>query len=210
MFLQLISEGKIIRASYNELLVTSETFRSLVKHDDIIASQNSREVLLNEASTEIPREDRNEHLNANDQLVKQEEREIGDAGIKPHLQYLKHGKALLYFSLSNFMHCLFILGQFAQSCLLATNLRESSSVSRPIVIAVYAAIGCSMIVFLFARTFFLYILSIGVSTSIFSKLLKSLFRAPMSFYDSTPSGRILSRVGISAMNFFVELVVYVI
>ncbi|KMT11999.1 hypothetical protein BVRB_5g099610 [Beta vulgaris subsp. vulgaris] len=190
----LISEGKIIRASYNELLVTSETFRSLVKHDDIIASQNSREVLLNEASTEIPREDRNEHLNANDQLVKQEEREIGDAGIKPHLQYLKHGKALLYFSLSNFMHCLFILGQFAQSCLLATNLRESSSVSRPIVIAVYAAIGFSMIVFLFARTFFLYILSIGVSTSIFSKLLKSLFRAPMSFYDSTPSGRILSRV----------------
>ncbi|KAK9914395.1 hypothetical protein M0R45_038176 [Rubus argutus] len=32
------------------------------------------------------------------------------------------------------------------------------------------------------------------SKSLFSQLLNSLFRAPMSFYDSTPLGRILSRV----------------
>ncbi|KAL2939122.1 ABC transporter C family member 10 [Bienertia sinuspersici] len=203
----LVSEGKILKASYHELLLKSEVFRSLVNKNEVTASQKSKEVLLNKASVETLQEDAEKHVNASDQLIKQEERETGDAGINPHLQYLKHGNALLYFSLSNFMHCLFLLGQFAQSCLLAVNLREYSTIIKPFMIALYALIGCCMIIFLFGRTLFLYLLSLRVSSSIFSKLLKSLFRAPMSFYDSTPSGRILSRVSsdLSAIDLDIPL-----
>ncbi|OMO59440.1 hypothetical protein COLO4_34219 [Corchorus olitorius] len=44
------------------------------------------------------------------------------------------------------------------------------------------------------RSLYIVLLGCGASESIFSTLLKSLFQAPMSFYDSTPFGRILSRV----------------
>ncbi|KAL4333348.1 hypothetical protein GQ457_07G007620 [Hibiscus cannabinus] len=46
------------------------------------------------------------------------------------------------------------------------------------------------------KSFYVVLLGCGASESIFSILLKSLFKAPMSFYDSTPVGRILSRVSI--------------
>ncbi|KAB2596767.1 hypothetical protein D8674_032217 [Pyrus ussuriensis x Pyrus communis] len=44
------------------------------------------------------------------------------------------------------------------------------------------------------RTLATVVLGLEASKSLFSQLLNSLFRAPMSFYDSTPLGRILSRV----------------
>ncbi|CAN1778434.1 ABC transporter C family member 10 [Linum perenne] len=61
-------------------------------------------------------------------------------------------------------------------------------------LTVYSAIGGIMAVILIIRPRVVVLLGCGTSKSIFSKLLVSLFRAPMSFYDSTPLGRVLSRV----------------
>ncbi|CAN1300407.1 ABC transporter C family member 10 [Linum perenne] len=61
-------------------------------------------------------------------------------------------------------------------------------------LTVYSAIGGIMAVILIIRSRVVVLLGCGTSKSIFSKLLVSLFRAPMSFYDSTPLGRVLSRV----------------
>ncbi|CAI0449804.1 unnamed protein product [Linum tenue] len=61
-------------------------------------------------------------------------------------------------------------------------------------IGVYLLIGVGSTVFLLTRGLSTVILNMQSSRSLFSQLLNSLFRAPMSFYDSTPLGRILSRV----------------
>ncbi|GLT53827.1 hypothetical protein SLA2020_270700 [Shorea laevis] len=50
------------------------------------------------------------------------------------------------------------------------------------------------ILFLLIRSFYIVLVGYGASLRIFSTLMTSLIRAPMSFYDSTPLGRILSRV----------------
>lgn len=50
-----------------------------------------------------------------DQLIKAEEREVGDAGFKPYIQYLKHHKGFLYISLAIIVHTMFIVGQYIQS-----------------------------------------------------------------------------------------------
>lgn len=128
-----------------------------------------------------------------DQLIQKEERETGDSGLKPYLQYLSHGRGFLCSSLAVLAHILFLLGQSIQSYWLAINV-QNSGVSEQKLVTVYSIIGCSVAVFLFIRSFSIVSLGLSASRSIFSTLLNSLFRAPMSFFDATPLGRILSRV----------------
>ncbi|KAK7831943.1 abc transporter c family member 10 [Quercus suber] len=59
---------------------------------------------------------------------------------------------------------------------------------------VYLLIGLATILFIICRTLSTVALGLKSSGSLFSQLLDSLFHAPMSFYDSTPLGRILNRV----------------
>ncbi|CAI0414783.1 unnamed protein product [Linum tenue] len=73
-------------------------------------------------------------------------------------------------------------------------LIQDPKISKVNLLAVYSAIGGIMAAFLLVRSWLVVKLGCVTSESIFSNLLVSLFRAPMSFYDSTPLGRILSRV----------------
>ncbi|KAK9276061.1 hypothetical protein L1049_005592 [Liquidambar formosana] len=197
----LMSEGEIlVAATYDQLLVSSKEFQNLVNaHNDTASS----EMRTKYASFQRPRTSKEEiqkiytkeqsKASSGDQLIKQEEREIGDTGLKPYIQYLKQDKGFLYFSLATISHIIFIVGQLMQNYWLAANI-QGSSVGRLKLIMVYSVIGCSLVLFLFLRSIFVVLLSLGASKSIISTLLSSLFRAPMSFYDSTPLGRILSRV----------------
>ena len=86
--------------------------------------------------------------------------------------------------------------QYLQNYLLAADV-HNGFVGRKNLITTYLVIGCIVLpFFLLLRFFSLVIISYGASQSIFSTLLISLFRAPMSFYDSTPLGRILTRVSM--------------
>jgi ABC-type multidrug transport system fused ATPase/permease subunit len=50
-------------------------------------------------------------------------------------------------------------------------------------------------VFLWLRSFLIMSVSLRASSFYHNKMLSSVFRAPMSFFDATPSGQILSRFG---------------
>ncbi|CAA7016710.1 unnamed protein product [Microthlaspi erraticum] len=80
-----------------------------------------------------------------------------------------------------------------QNSWMAANV-DNPQVSTLKLILVYLLIGLSAVLFLFVRSICVVVMCMRSSTSLFSHLLNSLFRAPMSFYDSTPLGRILSRV----------------
>ncbi|KAA8520907.1 hypothetical protein F0562_011580 [Nyssa sinensis] len=161
----IMSEGEILQAaSYDQLLASSQEFQNLVNaHCDIVSSEKGAqyasskrpETFCGEIKTE-------EQFNASlmDQLIKKEERERGDAGLKPYIEYLNQDKGFLYFFLSYLAHLIFLVGQIVQSLWMAAHIQDG----------------------------------LVASKSIFSKLMTCLFRAPMSFYDSTPMGRILSRV----------------
>lgn len=128
-----------------------------------------------------------------DQLIKKEERETGDTGMKPYIDYLSHKKGFLYFTLSTFAYIIFLVAQILQSLWIATYI-SSTSISRLKLVIVYSGIGIGMMFLLLTRSFLVVYLGLEASESIFYKLMSSLFRAPMAFYDSTPVGRILSRV----------------
>uniref|UniRef100_A0A2N9FHF0 ABC-type xenobiotic transporter n=1 Tax=Fagus sylvatica TaxID=28930 RepID=A0A2N9FHF0_FAGSY len=197
--LLIMSEGHVLKAStYDQLLASSQEFQNLVNaHNDTVGSQkHAKNASLQQSKTstgEILKIGEEQLRLSIDQLIKKEERETGYTGLKPYIQYLSQSKGFLYFFLAAICHFIFLAGQLIQNYWLAAEI-EVSSVSRVRLIAVYSGIGSIMVLFLLLRAISVVSLGFGASLSIFSTLLSSLFRAPMSFYDATPLGRILSRV----------------
>lgn len=201
--IQLMSNGEILQAgSYHNLLSSSHEFQSLVNaHKETAGSERLPNATfvgkLPNPDREISKSYVEKQLKASkgDQLIKQEERETGEKGLKPYLQYLNQNKGYLYFTLAAFSHVTFVIGQILQNSWMAANV-ENPSVSTLKLIVVYLLIGVISTFILLVRSLGIVALGLGSSKSLFSQLLNSLFRAPMSFYDSTPLGRILSRVSL--------------
>ncbi|XP_037460956.1 ABC transporter C family member 10-like [Triticum dicoccoides] len=109
----LMLDGEIIRsAPYQDLLTDCEKFISLEVSeklkDDIHGSRNTESVKPSQEN----------------QLIKKEERETGDAGVKPYMIYLRQRKGFLYFSLCMFFHIIFIAGQITQNSWMAANVQN--------------------------------------------------------------------------------------
>ncbi|KAL3373840.1 hypothetical protein AABB24_005691 [Solanum stoloniferum] len=197
----LMSDGEILHAApYHQLLASSKEFQDLVDaHKETAGSERVAEVNSSsrrESNTrEICKTDTSKTSVApgGDQLIKQEEREVGDTGFTPYVQYLNQNKGYLFFAIATLSHVTFVIGQITQNSWMAANV-DNPHVSTLRLITVYLVIGVVSTLFLLSRSLSTVFLGLQSSKSLFSELLNSLFRAPMSFYDSTPLGRILSRV----------------
>ncbi|XAR70216.1 Xenobiotic-transporting ATPase [Bertholletia excelsa] len=208
----LMSKGEILRTgTYDQLMESSQEFQDLVNSHHDTAFPEKEEKHASSRRSEATEGEIKNNVNAGqntatiaDQLIKQEEREAGKAGLKPYIQYLKHSKGFLFLSLSTLFHVIFIAAQLMQNYILA-KYTDDSSFRKSTLIMAYVAIGLSLMLFLFFRSLFIVGLSIGASKSIFSSLMSSLFLAPMSFYDSTPLGRILSRVSFDMNEIDLDL-----
>ncbi|KAK1285949.1 ABC transporter C family member 10 [Acorus calamus] len=211
----LMSDGEILCAApYLELLTSSKEFHSLVNAHKVTAgSERADNVTSPTRSTTSKREIKEAYTEQSQkkaialpgiQLIKQEERERGDTGLKPYMQYLNQDKGFMYFCMSILLHCLFIASQILQNTWMAANVQKPQTSSLQL-IAVYAALGFGSIFFLFLRSVVIVVMGMATSKSLFSQLLGSLFHAPMLFFDSTPLGRILSRVSSDLSIVDVEL-----
>lgn len=199
--------------TFDELLSNSAEFQDLVnaqkttsepKCEEFDASKRPKVAEI-EFDNNISSEERDDVVSLKgDQLIKAEEREVGDTGLKPYIQYLKHHKGFLYFSLAVIIHTMFIVGQYIQSYKLAIDLQDSG-VSRLKLIRNYTVTGFGLILFLVLRSLLAVKLGLGASKSVYTTLSSSLFFAPMSFFDLTPLGRILSRVRMAEKNIYLDL-----
>ena len=199
-----MSNGEIVQeAPYHQLLASSKVFRDLVNaHKETAGSERLAVVSSTHRRGTSSQEIKNTYVEKQlkacegDQLIKQEERETGDMGFKPYKQYLNQNKGFLLFFISNLFHILFVVGQILQYSWIAANV-DNPHVSTLRLVIVYMMIGLASILFISCRSISTVVLGLKSSESLFSQLLDSLFHAPMSFYDSTPLGRILSRVSIA-------------
>ncbi|RZC48032.1 hypothetical protein C5167_040975 [Papaver somniferum] len=133
------------------------------------------------------------------QLVRQEERETGDIGLKPYFKYLNQKRSFFYFSVAVLCQTIFFGCLILQNYWLAANV-QNLRISKLRLILVYTLIGCSSMFFVVLRALSAVALGLKSSMSIFDQLLNSLFHAPLAFYESTPLGRILSRVPIQVSS----------
>ncbi|KAL8192682.1 hypothetical protein R6Q57_027492 [Mikania cordata] len=199
----LMSDGEILAAApYNQLMASCQEFKDLVNaHKETAGAERLSEVTSSTRQIPSMKDIKNAWTNKvsenseNDQLIKKEEREEGNTGFRPYVQYLNQNKGYVFFSIAAFSHVAFVACNVCQNSWMAANV-DNGDVSTLKLIVVYLVIGVVAMVFLLVRSLFTVALGLQSSKSIFSQLLVSLFRAPMSFYDSTPLGRVLSRVSV--------------
>ncbi|CAN1254224.1 ABC transporter C family member 10 [Linum perenne] len=196
----LMSSGEILNTgTYDRMLGSCQEFHELVNahknRNDWKMQQSLSEQTSDVSNIEILKVDTKDNITATsgDQLIMKEERETGDTGFKPYREYLSKRSGFLFCFLTAIFHILFLAGQLVQNYLLAADI-DNPEVSKASLLMIYTVIGCILPIFMLFRSIALVKLGCDASESIFFTLLNSLFRAPMSFYDSTPLGRILSRV----------------
>ena len=114
-----MSDGEILKAApYHQLLSMSQEFQDLVNaHKEIAGSERLPDITPTPTSS--TREIRKSYVknqfkpSKGDQLIKKEEREEGDTGLKPYKQYLSQKKGVLYLSLVVLSHIIFMSTQIS-------------------------------------------------------------------------------------------------
>ncbi|KAL6516215.1 Multidrug resistance-associated protein 5 [Orobanche gracilis] len=132
------------------------------------------------------------------QLVQEEERERGRISMKVYLSYMMAAYKGLLIPLIILAQTLFQVLQIASSWWMAwanpQTAGDKPKTSSMVLILVYMALAFGSSWFIFVRAVLVATFGLEAAQKLFVKMLRTIFRAPMSFFDSTPSGRILNRV----------------
>lgn len=209
-----MKDGKIKQAGkYNDILKSGSDFMELVgAHEEALSalesvnekprssgeernSANAKPVL----QTQQSQSDGNDQVDeTKSQLVQEEEREKGSVGISVYWKYIRTAYGGLIAPIALFAQILFQILQIGSNYWMAwaTPVSKDSTphVGGSTLILVYVALSVGSALCIFGRA--LSVAAIGYKTAniLFNKMHLCIFRAPMSFFDSTPSGRILNRV----------------
>ncbi|XP_061349006.1 ABC transporter C family member 3-like [Gastrolobium bilobum] len=131
------------------------------------------------------------------QLVQEEEREKGKVGFSVYWKYITtaYGGALVPFIL--LAEILFQILQIGSNYWMAWATPISTDVEPPVggsmLIVVYIALSIGSSLCVLVRATLVVTAGYKTATLLFNKMHLCIFRAPMSFFDATPSGRILNR-----------------
>lgn len=134
------------------------------------------------------------------QLVQEEERVKGRVSMKVYLSYMAAAYKGLLIPLIVLAQALFQFLQIASNWWMAwanpQTEGDQAKVSPMVLLLVYMALAFGSSCFIFVRAVLVATFGLEAAQKLFLKMLRSVFRSPMSFFDSTPAGRILNRVSV--------------
>jgi ABC-type bacteriocin/lantibiotic exporter with double-glycine peptidase domain len=214
-----MKDGRIVQAGkYDEILGSGEELMELVgAHKesltalDVIDAMNGGNVSSSPSGRKRPNLSRSLSLaekkhEANEdegngarsgQLVQEEEREKGRVGFWVYWKYLTLAYKGALVPLVLLAQILFQVIQIASNYWMAWAAPLSEDVeppvSMPTLLSVYVTLALGSSLCILVRSLLLATAGYKTATLLFNKMHLSIFRAPMSFFDSTPSGRILNR-----------------
>ncbi|OAY84416.1 ABC transporter C family member 8 [Ananas comosus] len=190
--------------TYEDLLKSGTAFEQLVNahksSKTTLDSQNHEKQLENQASFKDPLKPVKQNSEGEItvkglsaiQLTEDEKRETGELGLKPYKDYISVSKCSFLFGLILLTQSLFVLLQCLATYWLAFAVQMHHFASG-IVVGVYAIMSTSSCIFAYIRSLLAAHLGLKASKAFFSGFMDSVFKAPMLFFDSTPTGRIVTR-----------------
>ncbi|XP_044482645.1 ABC transporter C family member 3-like [Mangifera indica] len=216
-----MKDGKITQAGkYTEILNSGTDFMELVgAHKQALSALDSIEdgpvsekistskescsassnggVAKNEKHQDVQNDKANDVAEAKGQLVQEEEREKGRVGFSVYWKYITtaYGGALVPFIL--LAQILFQILQIGSNYWMAWATPVSEDAKSPVggstLIIVYVALSVGSSFCILGRATLLVTAGYKTASILFNKMHLCIFHAPMSFFDATPSGRIINR-----------------
>ncbi|KAK9281855.1 hypothetical protein L1049_004761 [Liquidambar formosana] len=214
-------DGMIVQSGkYNDLLESGMDFKALVTaHETSMELVEMGTTMPGENSIKSPKSPQrtHNHVEANGEnkslvrsksnketskLIKDEERETGKVSMHVYKMYVT--EAFGWWGVA----VVLLLSLFWQACIMAgdywlayeTAEERASSFDPSLFIRIYAIIAAASFFVILIRAFSVTIVGLKTAQSFFGQILHSILHAPMSFFDTTPSGRILSRASSDQTN----------
>ncbi|XP_030451407.2 ABC transporter C family member 14-like [Syzygium oleosum] len=212
-------DGMIVQSGkYHELLDSGMDFKALVAaHEtsmelvDVHTTAQVENSLTKQQRPQANGEEANSENKALDQvksdkgsskLIKDEERETGRVSLRVYKLYCT--EAFGWWGVVGVV----LLSLLWQSSIMAGDYwlayetaEERASLFNPsLFIRIYAIIAGISFLLVLLRAFSVTILGLKTAQIFFSQILHSILHAPMSFFDTTPSGRILTRASTDQTN----------
>ena len=209
-----MKDGRILQAGkYDDILASGTDFKALVgAHEEALSAFESMEVgVMNPVSNEelgVTKASEESNGGQSDniddttvpkgQLVQEEEREKGKVGFSFYWKYLTTAYRGALVPVILICQILFqvlqILSNYWMAWATPVSPDDRPAVNGTTLIMVYVALAVGSAICLLARSTLVVTAAYKTATLFFSKMHQCIFRAPMSFFDATPSGRILNRV----------------
>ncbi|KAK9139349.1 hypothetical protein Scep_009030 [Stephania cephalantha] len=229
--IMVMRDGMIVQSGkYDELLESGMDFGDLVAAhatsmelvEKSSASGNSSQeqpTLLSprvkESNGQSESVDRQKSAKGTSKLIEEEERESGHVSLQVYKTYCTEAYGWWGVFAVILISLLWQCSLMASDYWLAYETGEdrASSFIPSLFIRVYGIIAVVSCVLVAVRSLFVTIVGLKIAQSYFNQMLRSILHAPMSFFDTTPSGRILTRASTDQTNidiflpFFVALTV---
>jgi ATP-binding cassette subfamily C (CFTR/MRP) protein 2 len=226
-----MKDGRITQAGkYNEILNSRTDFMELVgAHKRALSALDSAEagsvsestnmskeagdmvitdgVVQEQGNKEIQNGQADDVARSKGQIIQEEEREKGKVGFSVYWKYIFmafRGVLVPFILLALVLYQVLQIGSnywMAWATPISQDVKPAVSSSTLIIVYVALAIGSSFCILV--RSLLLFTAGFKTATLLFNKMHHCIFRAPMSFFDATPSGRILNRVS-GKCYFYIE------
>ncbi len=181
------------------LLSQTSHCSSTVSHEDFDDRDDPNQVLI------VPEEDEEQRSNAPDaiasrsgRLIQEEEAMEGKVRWSVFLDYMRvigrcySGWILVFFAVGQLLH---VSSTAWLSAWCDENAAAGDANVDPVFhLGVFAGVGVAETAVAFTRQVLLYLGCARASRVLHHRLLRRVLRSPMSFFDTTPSGRIANRV----------------
>ncbi|KAH6831928.1 multidrug resistance-associated protein 4 [Perilla frutescens var. hirtella] len=208
-------DGKIVQSGkYEELLQHDMDFSALVAAHDTSMELVEASTTLS-PTNEVPTSPRNGQVQseltteqpgeskpsdkANSKLIEDEERETGRVSLNVYKQYCIEAYGWWGITAVILTSIFWQLLQMSTDYWLAYETSDNHSFVASL-LGVYSGIAAVSCAFLAVRTLLVTFLGLKTAQSFFNQILDSILHAPMSFFDTTPSGRVLSRASSDQAN----------
>lgn len=132
-------------------------------------------------------------------LIEDEERETGRVSLSVYKQYCTEAYGWWGITAVMLTSILWQLSQMSSDYWLAYETSEGHRFVASLFIGIYSAIAVVSCIFVAVRSILVAFLGLKTAQSFFNQILNSILHAPMSFFDTTPSGRVLSRVSFISL-----------
>ncbi|PWA94497.1 ABC transporter Tap-like, P-loop containing nucleoside triphosphate hydrolase [Artemisia annua] len=208
-------DGRIVQSGkYDELVQSGLNFKALVHahetsmqlvHKESTQSESVPNAHIHNSKQDSIESDKSQelfHSNSDagtSKLIEDEERETGRVSLHVYKVYATEAYGWFGVIIVLLLSILWQATQMASDYWLAYETSEdrADSFDPYVFIGVYAAIGGISFVVVTGRIIFALFIGLVTAQKFFKQILDSILHAPMSFFDITPSGRILSRVKFS-------------